>query len=141
MHIIDVLDWLERIAPVLGARGNGDYPTPSNKNRPGLPDDPRVMHARVFQAEGLRLGLIHGFPLPHEIPTRTQDDLLNLHFDGAVDVVVCGDSHEARLDRYPGLLIVNPGSPTLPNQVRGLGTVGFLEIRGSEVEASILQLT
>ena len=27
MHIIDVLDWLEGIAPVLGARGNGDYPS------------------------------------------------------------------------------------------------------------------
>ena len=24
MHIIDVLDWLEVIAPVVGARGNGD---------------------------------------------------------------------------------------------------------------------
>lgn len=67
--------------------------------------------------------------------------MLNLHFDGAVDIVVCGDTHEARIDRYPGLLIVNPGSPTLPNQLRGLGTVGFLEITGRDVEASILQLT
>ena len=39
MHIIDVLDWLEVIAPVLGARGNGD----GDGFRPPFPDnDPRV---------------------------------------------------------------------------------------------------
>ena len=37
MHVIDVLDWLERIAPVLSVRGNGDYPTSYNPNRPASP--------------------------------------------------------------------------------------------------------
>ena len=39
MHIIDVLDWLEGIAPVLGAKGNGD----GGPLRPPFPEnDPRV---------------------------------------------------------------------------------------------------
>ena len=141
MHVIDVLDWLESIAPVLGARGNGDYPTASNKNRPGVPEDPRVKVAHVLQLEELRVGLIHGFPLPEEVPWRTQEEMLDMYFGGPVDVVVCGDTHEARVDHSSGLLIVNPGSPTLPNQLRRLGHVGFLDIHGSKAEASIMQLT
>lgn len=140
MHIIDVLDWLEAIAPVLGARGNGDYPTESNKNRPGVPDDPRVKVAQVIQIEELKVGLIHGFPLPDDIPWRTPEEMQEFYFQSPVDVVVCGDTHEARIDRQGGMLIINPGSPTLPNQLRALGTVGFLEVHGREAEASLLQL-
>jgi len=140
MHIIDVLDWLEDVAPVVAARGNGDYPTESNKNRPGVPDDPRVKEAQILQLEDLRVGLIHAFPLPEEILWRTTEELINMHFKGPVDVIVCGDTHMARIDRYPGLLMVNSGSPTLPGQVSALGTVAFLDIHGTDVDASILQL-
>ena len=140
MHVIDVLDWLETIAPVLGARGNGDYPSAYTKNRPGVPDDPRVKVAHVLQIEELRVGLIHGFPLPDEIPWRTKEEIIEMYFQSEVDVVVCGDTHEARIDRQAGMLIVNPGSPTLPNQLRALGTIGFLEVNGREASASLLQL-
>ncbi len=38
MHIIEVLDWLESLAPVVAARGNGD----GSSGRPPFPDeDPR----------------------------------------------------------------------------------------------------
>ena len=140
MHVIDVLDWLEGIAPVLGARGNGDYPSAYTKNRPGVPDDPRVKVAHVIQIEELRVGLIHGFPLPNDIPWRTPEEMLEMYFQGPVDVVVCGDTHEARIDRQAGLLIINPGSPALPNQLSALGNIGFLEVHGREAEASIVQM-
>ena len=141
MHIIDVLDWLGTVAPVLGVRGNGDHPLSTNKHRPGVPEDPRVKDVHIFRVEGLRVGLIHAFPLPEEVPWRTLGEMLDLHFGGPVDVVVCGDTHQARIDRHPGLLIVNPGSPTLPNQQVGRpGTVGLLDVHGGEAKASILQL-
>lgn len=140
MHIIDVLDWLEDIAPVFAARGNGDYASHSSIHRPGVPEDPRVKEAHVLDLEGVRVGLIHGFALPAEVPWRTQEELLAMYFGGPVDVVVCGDTHEARIDMEPNLLVVNPGSPTLPGQIRALGTVGFLEIQGGKAEASLLQL-
>ena len=141
MHIINVLDWFESIAPVLGARGNGDYPTPSNLNRPGVPEDSRVKEAHVFIVEEVSIGLIHGFPLPEEVPWRTTEELFQMYFGQRVDIVVCGDTHMARIDWYDAFVVVNPGSPTLPNQVSGLGTVGFLDIAGKDVSPSILQLT
>ena len=141
MHVIEVLDWLESIAPVVAVRGNGDHaPSGYDKYRPGVPLDPRVEDRQLLQLEGMRVGLVHGFPLPEEVPWRTLDDMLDLHLGGPVDVIVCGDTHLARIDRYPGLLIVNPGSPTLPGQMRALGTVGILDIDGRQAEASIVTL-
>lgn len=139
-HVIEVLDWLETIAPLLCARGNGDYPHHNNANRPGLPEDPRVQHTHTLEVEGINIGLIHGFPLPHELPYRTQEELLEMHFDCDLDVIVCGDTHEARIDTYPGLTIINPGSPTLPNQIKGLGTVAFLDIIEGHINPYIVQL-
>ena len=141
MHVIDVLDWLGTLAPIFGARGNGDYHTPWNPKRPGVPEDPRVKHARVFTVEDVSIGLIHGFPLPEEVPWRTVDELFDMHFGQRVDVVVCGDTHIASIDWYDTFVIINPGSPTLPNQVSGLGTIGFLDIAGNQVTPSILQLS
>ncbi|MBF8268115.1 MAG: YfcE family phosphodiesterase [Dehalococcoidia bacterium] len=141
MHTLDVLDWLGRMAPVLGARGNGDHLSSASKYRPGVPPDPRVEDVHILQIERLRVGLIHAFPLPEEVPWRTLEELLELHFGGPVDVVVCGDTHQARIDRLPGLLMINPGSPTLPNQVAGHpGSVGLLEVHGGEAKALLVQL-
>ncbi len=139
-HVIEVLDRLEEIAPLLCARGNGDYKHHNNPRRPGLPDDPRVKHSQIIELQGVSIGLIHGFPLPHELPYRTQNELVDMHFEKRPDVIVCGDTHEARVDTYPNLTIINPGSPTLPNQVRGLGTIGFLVIDKGNITTSIVQL-
>lgn len=141
MHVADVLDWLEGIAPVVAVRGNGDYSTPGiDRYRPGVPDDPRVEDRQILQLEELRVGLIHGFPLPEEVPWTTLGNMMDFHFEEVLDVIVCGDTHQARVDQYPGLLIVNPGSPTLPGQIRDLGTIGILEIDGRHAEASIVNL-
>jgi putative phosphoesterase len=139
MHIIDVLDWLERIAPVVGARGNGD----GDGFRPPFPDDdPRVKPAHVLELEGLRVGLVHGHPLPGETPWISQDALMERHFGGRVDVLVCGDTHIPHVaTSEEGVLIVNPGSPALPRNVREPGTVGILTIEGGAARAEILRLT
>ena len=139
MHVIDVLDWLERIAPVVGARGNGD----GDGFRPPFPDDdPRVKSAQVLELEGLRVELVHGFPLPGETPWISQDALMERHFGGRVDVLVCGDTHIAHATTSnEGVLIVNPGSPALPRNVREPGTVGVLTIEGGVARAEILRLT
>ena len=55
MHVIQVLDWLESLAPVVGALGNGDEPDVVSKFRPGLPPDPRVKQAQVVTVGGLKL--------------------------------------------------------------------------------------
>lgn len=142
MHIIEVLDWLESLAPVVAARGNGD----GSSGRPPFPDeDPRVKYAHNLELGGLRVGLIHWFPLPGEIPGIPPNDTLaafmERHFGGPVDVVVCGDTHVARVDKHPGVLMINSGSPTLPNNLTPrLGTVAMLTIEGGVPSAEILQL-
>ncbi len=145
MHVIGVLDWLERIAPVLSVRGNGDYATSYgnyNANRPGVPDDPRVLEHPVLHYEGHRVGLTHAFPGPEEVSWEDLDRLMHRFFGQAVDVVVTGDSHVEEIIDDSGLFLVNPGSPTLPrNLMTQLGTVGLMELNeGQRPRAEIIDL-
>lgn len=119
-----VLDELERLAPVLAALGNGDA---------GLEADPRVRRTHCLTVDGLTVGLVHGLAYPFLPITAT--------FGRAVDVVVFGDTHVATIERADGVLLVNPGSPTLPNNLVGVpGTVGLLEIAHGQPQAQIVQL-
>ena len=56
------------------------------------------------------------------------------------DVVAFGHSHFAEIENYKGVLLINPGSPTMPNYTPKLGTVGFLTIEDGRAEARLLQL-
>ena len=137
MHVIGVLDWLERIAPVLSVRGNGDYPTSYNVHRPGVPDDPRVLENPVLRYEGFRLGMTHAFPTPDEVSWDNLDGLMERFFGQPVDVVITGDSHVECIIEERGLFLVNPGSPTLPrNLTTQLGTVALLELREASPPAA-----
>ena len=139
IHSKEVLDWLEAIAPVIGARGNGD----GDGFRPPFPDDdPRVKHAHVIEAEGVSIGLVHGFPLPADTPWITTEALMERNFNRPVDVIVCGDTHVAHIERTEsGVLIVNPGSPALPRNIREPGHVGILTVENGQASAEILSLT
>ncbi|MFC1954101.1 metallophosphoesterase family protein [Chloroflexota bacterium] len=125
--VLSVLDWLEKIAPVLAVRGNGDS---------GLPPDPRLAEARALTVGGKRIGLCHYLD--------TRSDLQNAmerYFSGKVDVIVYGDTHVASIETHEGVLIINPGSPSIPRGLVGIpGTVGLLDIIDGTVEARIIQL-
>src|SRR5262249_51432561 len=58
LHTLDVVDRLERLAPTVACRGNGDTLTPRVR-RPGVPEDPRVVDVFVADVEGFRIGLTH----------------------------------------------------------------------------------
>ena len=49
-------------------------------------------------------------------------------FGAPVDIVVFGDTHFLTIEEHQGVLFVNPGSPTLPQQMQRLGTVAVLEL-------------
>ena len=126
-----VLDWLEQIAPVVAAKGNGDVGRSAAKDR-------RVQAAHLLEVAGRRIGLVHIFLPEQYFPF---DQYLARCFGGPVDVVVCGDTHYAEIVDHQGVLIVNPGSPTFPNNYqKQLGTVGLLEIRNGQCEAKIIRL-
>lgn len=124
-----VLDELERIAPVLAARGNGDG---------DFPPDRRVERSHTFDAAGVSLGITHGMGYPGS--AEDCDRAMQREFGRCVDVIVVGDTHVAIAEMFDGIHFVNPGSPTLPGNLYELGTVGLLEITGGTVEARIVRL-
>jgi len=130
IYTFQVLDELENIAPVFAAEGNGDI---------WLPEDPRIKESHVLNLEGLRIGITHGLDYP-EPSWRSLEEAMQAEFNGPVDVLVFGSSHKAMVETCKGVLLVNPGSPTLPMGLRKLGTVGILELNQGKAEASIIQL-
>ena len=125
-----VLDELERIAPVYAAEGNHD---------PHLTEDPRIEPVHFLELEGHSIALLHIFePLSWDLGR-----LLH-HYLGGVrpEIVVCGDTHFERIDVLEDVLVVNPGSATLPhNMSPRLGHVAFLTLaRGEAAHAEIVDL-
>ena len=132
IYLLSVLDELEAIAPVMAVRGNGEM---------RLHPDPRLKNNLVLNLEGVRLGLTHGIDYP-EPSWRTLEKAMQYEFGGEVDIIVFGDTHVAMIEIYKDILLINPGSPTLPRQIRGLGSVGLLEISSNgKAEAQIIQLS
>ncbi|HHZ63262.1 MAG TPA: YfcE family phosphodiesterase, partial [Dehalococcoidia bacterium] len=62
-------------------------------------------------------------------------------FGAAVDIVVFGHTHYAVIEEYQGILMLNPGSPSLPRQLRRLGQVAVLELEADHKSAEILELS
>ena len=139
LHDIVVLDWLQELAPVLAARGNGDD---GDAGRPLAPDDDRLAHNQLLHINGLKLGMTHAFPdRPYGAFLTDIEEQMALHFGGPVDIVVAGDTHVPVVAEWDGVMIVNSGSPTFPHNLNTqLGTVGFLQICGRQAEAWIEQL-
>lgn len=133
IYVSQVLDRLERIAPLHAVEGNGEWDRRIK--------DPRLADARVLTLGGLQVGLRHGIVYPEKPPTWTIENEMTRCFGGPVDVVVIGDTHVALIDECRGVLVVNPGSPTWPNNYKKEpGTVGILEIVNGMAKAAIVQL-
>jgi putative phosphoesterase len=89
----EVLDALEKLAPVIAVRGNMDY----GRWADSLPVTDMV------ELGGITLYLLH--------------NLSALDLDPAaagVQVVISGHTHQAAAVRSNGILFLNPGSPTAP---------------------------
>lgn len=130
IYVLEVLDELETIAPVLAAQGNGDI---------WLPKDRRLRESHVLDIEGLRIGLTHSLDYPEPF-WRPLENAMKAEFGGPVDVFIFGGSHKPLVEIYKGVLLVNPGSPTLPLGLRKLGTVGILQVNRGKAEACIIPL-
>lgn len=127
-----VLDDLERIAPVLAARGDDDYLS-------SLTDE-RVKEKHVLKLEGKTLWLVHERSYyitsswwQSRVPTGHEN------YD-IPDIVVFGHEHRTVLQRLDDILFVSPGSPTFLGYRPGLGTVGILDIDSGEANVRILEL-
>ena len=91
-----VLEELARHAPVEAVYGNMDEPA----LKQALP------RARVVEVAGAKIGMIH---IPG--PRAGREARLVARFPDC-DAVVYGHTHVPHVERYEGVWILNPGSPT-----------------------------
>ena len=62
-------------------------------------------------------------------------------FNSPVDIVIFGHTHYPVVEEFQEILMVNPGSPSLPKQIRRLGQVAIMELDSSGKSAEILNLS
>ena len=141
------LDWLEKIAPVYAVELGADA---------HFKDDARVVDmSRVFDLEGHSIGLVHDLmvpgmaqeitefsPLSKHFPQEAKlSDALRKVFSAEVGIVIFGHTHYPVVEEFQGVLMVNPGSPSLPKQIRRLGQVAVMELGPDRKSAEILDLS
>ena len=87
--------------------------------------------------------MTHFVPVPQMPPNLTVARWVDRYFpDQTPDVIISGDTHVELIEEVDGILCINPGSPTFPhNLVAQPGTLGFLDIDGGKLDASICQIT
>ncbi len=127
-----VLDDLERIAPVLAARGDDDYLSTLT--------DKRVKEKHVLKLEGQTLWLVHDRAQYLDSPFWESSISSGQGNYDMPDIVIFGHEHRTVIEHLHDILLVSPGSPTFLNYLRGLGTAGILDIDSGKVEARILRL-
>lgn len=143
-NVSSCIEWLERIAPVKctesWVEGSGESWT-------------RNIRVEVMDIAGYTVGMVHELillALPDDVlPGAVEryfpkDESLGAElesiFSRPVDVVVFGYTHQAMVERHDGVLLVNPGSPSLVGQRVTLGTVALLELTPAGCEAQVIDL-
>lgn len=144
VNVASCIEWLERIAPVRSTEswveGSGESWT-------------RNVRVEVMELAGHTVGMVHELilrsladdVLPGSIGRDfSRADSLPKELAGIfgrpVDVVVFGYTHEAMVERHSGVLLINPGSPSLVGQQVKLGTVVILDLDGERADARIVDL-
>jgi len=114
----DILDGLNKIAPVFPVRGNMD------RN----PDGAALPQYEVVEMDGISIYVLH--------------DLYQLDLDPAAagfGVVVSGHSHQPRIKYRDNVLYINPGSAG-PRRFTLPISVGMLEIEDGRITPRIIEI-
>ena len=120
---LDVVEELEKIAPVMAVQGNMD-----RVNGINLPK------AKTLEVEGVKIGIAHG----EVYPRADTQQLVYLAKQLDVDILVSGHTHQPKIEQTDGVLLINPGSPIVPRLADR--TVMLLEIHNKEVDVQIVKI-
>ncbi len=134
IYSLTVLDDLERIAPVLAARGDDDYGETAR--------DVRVQEMHILKLGENIVWLVHQRPY---VPIMSQDwwqsrTNLDQNEFGKPNIIIFGHEHRTVKQTVNGVLFVNPGSPTFLHYQHGLGTYGILDTDAETPDVRIMQL-
>jgi uncharacterized protein len=118
-----VLLGFEKNCEVVAVRGNMDAQPVSSR----FPAKTRL------DAEGVRIGVVHGFGAPDHVAYIAR----NMFED--VDIIIFGHSHQFYLESLEGVTMMNPGSPTDPRRAP-FPSYGWIEINGAHYKAELFAL-
>jgi hypothetical protein len=127
-HLGDYVDDAEKLKKILSVptiivKGNGDYWSNYNEDE-------------VIEIEGKKILLTHG----HKYNVRF--NYTNLYYRGLeleADLVLFGHTHVPINIKENNLIIMNPGSPSLPRSHDRKRTFGIIEI-GENISTSIVEI-
>ena len=109
--------------PVVAVHGNMD--------EPALKDT--LPRERVIEVDGVRVGMVH-IPAPR---TGREADLV-ARFPGC-DAIVYGHTHRPQVERFAGVWILNPGSPTERRTAPGHSML-LLKVEQGEIEPQLIPI-
>jgi len=132
IYIPSVLNELERIAPVLAARGDDDYGA--------ILTDRRVKTKHILRFEGQILWLVHDSAYYYLLKSQQASMHVRQTEPEAPDIVIFGHTHYSIVENHSNILFVNPGSPMSVKYSCVPGTVAILYINSGKAEAITLQL-
>lgn len=115
---LEVLEMLNRVAPVLAIRGNNDRYAWAK----GIPD---VLN---LQVNGVKLQVLHNV---HEIAADPRAC--------GIDAVISGHSHKPGVSKRDEVLYVNPGSAG-PRRFKLPIAVGTIYVGGNKLRGTIIEL-
>ena len=119
----EVLDELEKIAPTKCSQGNIDRAC-------GIELPKNV----VFEAEGLKIGLNHG----EVYPRGDTQQLKYIAMEMGVEILITGHTHWSFITELENVLLLNPGSPTVPRLSDP--SVMLLKIENRKVDVEIIKI-
>ncbi|MBU5256137.1 metallophosphoesterase [Tissierella praeacuta] len=128
-HLGDYVNDGVKISKALGiktiiVRGNGDYlHTEYNEDE-------------IIEFKGKKFFLTHG----HKY--NVQNGITSLYYKGlelGANVVLFGHTHIPIVEKLENMIIMNPGSPSLPRNAVKIKTFGIINI-GNSIDTKIIQI-
>ena len=120
---LEIKDILNNIAPTTCVQGNMDryYGT-------------KLPERELIEVGGVKIGLNHG----EVYPRGDTQQLRYIGLEMKVDVLITGHTHYAFVNQLKDLLLLNPGSPTVPRLSDP--SVMLVEVDEGEVEAQLIKI-
>lgn len=118
-----VIDQLESLAPAKFVQGNMDRYYGLN-----LPK------RSIIKVNGLKIGLDHG----EVYPKGDTQQLKYIAKEMGVDTLITGHTHWAFINEVDNILLLNPGSPTVPRMSEP--TVMLLNIENNAINCEIIKI-
>ncbi|MBP2046486.1 metallophosphoesterase [Methanobacterium aggregans] len=120
---LDVIDALKEIAPMKCVQGNMD-----RMYHMELPE------SEVMEVEGFKIGLNHG----EVYPRGDTQQLKYIAMELGVEILITGHTHWSFIKDLGGVLLLNPGSPTVPRLSDP--SVMLLEIENQKIDTEIIKI-